>query len=211
MNPEDLPLEYLDAVRESAAMYGIPESILFSLISQESNWDPQAGSPVGAYGLTQLMPDTVAELDPRGAERYGIESLLRDPVQQIRMGAQYLGSLYDRFGSWPEALGAYNSGAGGGRDETTGEDRPPRGGYFDESGDRQRVFDTAETQNYVLDILERARGPEEEMFVHRGSPDRSREERRRLIEERYYAVPGASYDFLTDSYVPIRPQANPRR
>lgn len=197
----DIPQEWLDAVGEAADLYGLPEEVLTALITQESNWDPSAVSPKGAVGLTQVLPATAAEMLP-GYSKQGIATLLQDPIHQISLGARHLSGLRDRLeGSLPEALAVYNSGAGT-RDA-------PRVRYFDEAGERRRVFDTAETQNYLLDIMDRARGDESEMYTRRRSEDRTPEERRALIEERFYAVPGARYDYEGDSYTPIRPMMRP--
>lgn len=197
----DIPQEWVDAAGEAARQYGLPEEILTALITQESNWDPQAVSPKGAVGLTQVLPETAAQLRP-GMSPEGIATLMQDPLEQIQLGAQYLGSLRDRFGGFlPEALAVYNSGAGT-RDA-------PRVSYFDETGQRQRVFNTPETQNYVLDIMDRARGGLDGMFTRQASPDRTSEERRSLIEQSFYGVPGATYDYESDSYIPIRPTMRP--
>ena len=52
----------MNLAREAARRYGVPEDLFLSLIEQESGFNPTAQSPKGAYGLTQLMPDTAAEL-----------------------------------------------------------------------------------------------------------------------------------------------------
>lgn len=190
----DLTPNYVDLAREAASLHGIPEEIFLSLITQESNWDPTAGSSKGARGLTQIMPGTAATLsrDP--------EAALADPVMQIDMGARHLSDLYEKYGSWPLALSVYNAGAG--------DSDKPRVGYFDKSGQRHHVYDTKETQDYVLDILGRA-GNADALLQRDASPERSREERMDLIERLYFAQPGARYDYETDSYIPIRPQARP--
>ena len=53
---------YMNLAREAARRYGVPEDLFISLIEQESGFNPTAESPKGAYGLTQLMPNTAAEL-----------------------------------------------------------------------------------------------------------------------------------------------------
>jgi len=182
MDPDDIiqipggpaiPRAWLDTVDEMAALYDIPREILLSQITQESGWNPEARSSAGALGLTQVMPKTAQELRP-GLSEEGLASLMQDPMEQIRLGAEYLGRLRDRFGgAWPEALGVYNSGPGTVEDPRAGTKDDPHVRYFDETGQRQWVYDTPETQNYLLDIMERARTGGDELFIRRASPDRT--------------------------------------
>lgn len=82
---------------------GLPPSVFKSLVTAESGWDVNAKSPVGARGLTQLMPATARELgvtDPS------------DPIQNLEGGARYLKRQLDHFGSIRLALAAYNAGPG---------------------------------------------------------------------------------------------------
>ena len=77
-----------------------------AMIWQESRFNPHAQSPVGAYGLTQIMPDTAGDL--------GIRSTYRsDPYIQAEGGARYLAQQLNAFdGDMILALAAYNAGAG---------------------------------------------------------------------------------------------------
>ena len=111
-----------------AERYDLPRDVFLSLVSQESNFNPEARSRVGAYGLTQLMPGTARDLR---ADRY-------DPAQNLEAGGRYLRMQLNRFGSLPLALAAYNAGP----------DRVMRAG--------NRVPEIAETQDYVAKIMRRA-------------------------------------------------------
>ena len=76
-----------------------------SLVKQESNFSIGAKSPVGAFGLTQVMPDTAKDL--------GIyPAYYDDPMLQLDGGARYFLAQLSRFGTVPLALAAYNAGPG---------------------------------------------------------------------------------------------------
>lgn len=93
---------YLDEAKRQASAFRIPEELFLALIQQESGWNSNARSHVGAIGLTQLMPGTAKDLNVNP----------HDPVQNLRGGAKYLREQFDRFGDWRLALAAYNAGPG---------------------------------------------------------------------------------------------------
>ena len=91
---------FLMMARRAARKHSVPEELFLRLVQQESGWQATAKSPKGAFGLTQLMPQTAKEL------RVDI----RDPQQNLEGGAKYLAAQYRKFGSWRLALAAYNAG-----------------------------------------------------------------------------------------------------
>ena len=94
---------YAAEIDAAAAKYNVDPALLRGLIRQESNFNPSAGSPAGARGLTQLMPGTAAAL--------GVDPSV--PAQAIEGGAKYLRQQLDKFGNDPaKALAAYNAGPG---------------------------------------------------------------------------------------------------
>lgn len=78
--------------------------LIHSVIGVESNYDPYAVSPKGAFGLMQLIPST--------ARRFGVSDVF-DPADNIRGGARYLKYLLELYkGDNALALAAYNAGEG---------------------------------------------------------------------------------------------------
>jgi hypothetical protein len=81
-------------------------ALLQALIWQESRFSIGARSPVGAFGLTQIMPDTASDL---GINPEYYES----PYLQVEGGARYLAAQLEMFdGNIINALAAYNAGPG---------------------------------------------------------------------------------------------------
>jgi hypothetical protein len=80
--------------------------LLQALIWQESRFSVGARSPIGAFGLTQIMPGTAGDL--------GIYPAYYDsPYLQVEGGARYLAQMLAMFdGNVVHALGAYNAGPG---------------------------------------------------------------------------------------------------
>ncbi|MBB4087522.1 soluble lytic murein transglycosylase-like protein [Sphingomonas carotinifaciens] len=98
-----VPAAFAGTIARVSADQDISPALLEALIWRESRWRPTAVSPVGARGLTQLMPGTARAL--------GVDP--RDPVAAIEGGARYLRQQLDRFGGDVErALAAYNAGPG---------------------------------------------------------------------------------------------------
>ena len=94
--------QYSSAIAQVATDEGVPASLLGALVWSESSFNANAVSPVGARGLTQLMPATASGL--------GVD--IDNPMDNLRGGARYLRQMLDRFGATDLALAAYNAGPG---------------------------------------------------------------------------------------------------
>lgn len=70
----------------------VDRALLFALMRRESRFEPTARSPVGAYGLMQVMPQTAAWLTGDSNLRTKPE-LLWDPATNMRVGQAYIGYL----------------------------------------------------------------------------------------------------------------------
>ncbi len=98
-----VPPRYQAKIAELSARYDLSPALLEAVVWQESRWNENARSPVGAQGLAQLMPGTARYL--------GVDP--NDPFANLEGGARYLREQLDRFGGDLEkALAAYNAGPG---------------------------------------------------------------------------------------------------
>jgi soluble lytic murein transglycosylase-like protein len=97
-------------VVEEAMTSRVPPALALAVARVESNFQPEAQSPVGARGVMQLMPKTARDV-------FGVpESQLFNARLNIRLGIDFLEQLYDQYGRrWDLALSHYNGGtlAGG--------------------------------------------------------------------------------------------------
>lgn len=104
------PLAYREHISQYSNAHGVHADFVQGLMREESSLDPRALSPVGARGLTQLMPATARQVATSlGIRSFDVESLW-EPALNIRFGATYLSRMLQRFGHPVIAAAAYNAG-----------------------------------------------------------------------------------------------------
>lgn len=94
---------YEKLILKYALKYDVSASLIKAIITEESCFNNDAVSPVGALGLMQLMPETAQWLKVKDP---------KDPAQNLRAGIRYIASLQKQFDSLELALAAYNAGPG---------------------------------------------------------------------------------------------------
>lgn len=100
---------YLKAMEAIFRQTGVPVE-LTRLPFIESSFNVQAYSKVGAAGIWQFMPSTGRMYNMR------INNLVderRDPLIASQAAARFLKSNYEKLGTWPLAITAYNHGPAG--------------------------------------------------------------------------------------------------
>ena len=100
--------QYEDMIRRKLEERQMPADLIY-LAMIESNFNPNATSPVKAKGMWQFMAATAREF---GLTVTGRRDDRTDPEKATDAALTYLQSLKDRFGSWYLAAAAYNSGGG---------------------------------------------------------------------------------------------------
>jgi soluble lytic murein transglycosylase len=124
------PKAFETYVMSAAKEFDLDPFLIWALMRQESQYQPQVVSKAGAVGLMQIMPATAGDIAAR--LRVPTEEVkLDDPEVNIRFGSFYLRSMLDQFsGNADMALAAYNGGGGNVRrwkksaHMTAGEDFP---------------------------------------------------------------------------------------
>jgi soluble lytic murein transglycosylase-like protein len=103
-----IPKTLAHNIVRAATDEGLSPRTALGLVRAESSFKTAAVSPVGAIGLTQLMPATAKWLQP-GVTRQE----LKNPETNLRIGFKYLRSLMDKYdGNETLALTAFNRGPG---------------------------------------------------------------------------------------------------
>jgi soluble lytic murein transglycosylase-like protein len=119
-------------VYDIALAEGIEPELAFRLVRVESQFNEKATSPVGAVGLTQVMPSTA-----RYFQKGITKNQLYDRETNLRLGFRYLRTLINEYdGNLKLALLVYNRGPAAveraraaGLDPANGYDRMVAGGY----------------------------------------------------------------------------------
>ncbi|MDZ7642237.1 MAG: LysM peptidoglycan-binding domain-containing protein [Desulfurivibrio sp.] len=99
---------YLARIKEIMRENGLPEDLAY-LPHVESSFNYEAYSRLGAAGIWQFMRAT-------GRQYMTVDYVLderRDPIRASHAAARLLRDNYQRLGSWPLAITAYNHGANG--------------------------------------------------------------------------------------------------
>ena len=141
------PLDYQRTVESQAKAQRLDPELLYALIKQESAYDEQAVSKVGALGLMQLMLPTAQALARSLRQPSVTRADLLGENRNIALGAKYVRNLIDQFdGNVIYAIAAYNAGP-----SKVNQWRKNWGNLPDEAFLELIPFD--ETRNYVKLVL----------------------------------------------------------
>jgi soluble lytic murein transglycosylase len=107
------PVYYSNQVHNNAERQNLDPAIVFGLIRQESIFNKNAESTVGARGLMQVMPRTGMQIAKDLKEKWLSDDSLFNPDVNVRYGAFYYKQLVRQFhGHFALAIAAYNAGSG---------------------------------------------------------------------------------------------------
>jgi len=105
------PIGWRSELNEAAARSAVDPYLVAAVVREESSYNAQARSRVGARGLMQLMPDTAKPMARQRGLPFNDGALLDEPFANLTLGSAHLAGLLKEFGDPRLAVAAYNAGA----------------------------------------------------------------------------------------------------
>lgn len=105
------PIGWRSELNEAAARAAVDPYLVAAVVREESSYNAQARSRVGARGLMQLMPDTAKPMARLRGLPFNDGALLDEPSANLTLGTAHLAGLLKEFGDPRLAVAAYNAGA----------------------------------------------------------------------------------------------------
>lgn len=111
LHPELLfPLEYETLIQNAAKAEAMPPELIFSIIRQESAFDPRARSVADAMGLMQVLPSAAEKLSKDLKIKFEHHDDLFEPAINIPIGAHLLKKNFSRYkDNFILSVAAYNA------------------------------------------------------------------------------------------------------
>lgn len=110
-HPELLfPQPWKEEVRLASLQFGVQEELIYSIMRQESAFDPRSRSLADAFGLLQILPEVAEQISRQKQIPYNEMEDLYDPQTNIRIGAAHLKDLLHRHNDqFILAVASYNA------------------------------------------------------------------------------------------------------
>lgn len=107
------PRLYHSEVKEMASVTGLPSSLIFSIMRQESAFNMNSRSPANAYGLMQVIPPLAKQLARKHKVEYKTAEDLYNPQINIKIGSYELSEqVKKQKDQYALVAAAYNAGPG---------------------------------------------------------------------------------------------------
>lgn len=138
------PFPYAGMISQWSVKRGLNPLLVTALIRQESRFQPQIRSSVGAVGLMQVMPETAAWIQSKtDLPTYNLDN----PEDNINLGTWYLDYTHQEYGDHSlYAVASYNAGPGNVADWIA------RGNYLDEDDFAEKI-PFPETKGYIRSVF----------------------------------------------------------
>ena len=108
------PKKYETEVLKASKELSISDKLIWSVMRQESAFNPKALSPSYAYGLMQLLKPTMNETAKwLRVKNFNLSRDIYDPQMNVRFGTHFLSRMIRKYkGVVPLAVASYNVGPG---------------------------------------------------------------------------------------------------
>lgn len=104
------PQPFALLVDGAAKKFNVPSELIYSIMRQESSFDPLARSPADAFGLMQLIPEMAKRAEGHAGLKIGSHEDLYTPEVNIPLGAAFVRDLLDRWqGAFIPTVASYNA------------------------------------------------------------------------------------------------------
>jgi len=104
------PQPFREIIATASQNSGTPMEFIYSIIRQESAFNPEARSAADAFGLMQLLPSVAKQLAKQNAIAYSEPADLYRPEVNIALGAYELKSLMNKYNNqFILAVSGYNA------------------------------------------------------------------------------------------------------
>jgi soluble lytic murein transglycosylase len=104
------PQPWSDEVRTASLQFGVQAELIYSIMRQESAFNPRARSQADAFGLLQVLPEVADRMSEEYKIPYSRMEDLYDPHINIMVGAAHLKDLLSRYkNQFILAVASYNA------------------------------------------------------------------------------------------------------
>jgi soluble lytic murein transglycosylase len=104
------PRPFAEIIKKASDKSGTPQEFIYSIIRQESAFNPEARSPVDAFGLMQLLPSVAKQLAKNNSLEYKEANDLFIPEINVPLGAFELRALTKKYNDqFILAVSGYNA------------------------------------------------------------------------------------------------------
>jgi soluble lytic murein transglycosylase len=99
------------SVERYADEFGVPETVLWATVKEQSDFSSNLVGEDGRVGLMQISPELYERVCREILSEESLDhGILYDPETNLRTGAAYLSWLYQRYGVWDTVFAAYHAG-----------------------------------------------------------------------------------------------------
>lgn len=104
------PKPFEEFARQASNRFGVPLSLIYAIIRQESAFNPRARSHADAMGLMQMLPRIATRIAQAQGIAFKSPSDLFNPETNILIGTAFLKELLDsNNGDWIATIAQYNA------------------------------------------------------------------------------------------------------